>query len=235
MKPLLKMLFNPKGRTFFLSIVTALLAVLTFTLVCFYFGADNLGATVGKTTGTLVGTAIGSIDGLVNGSQEGEKAGLSAQDTTVNIQDSMGELGNLEVLVVGVTLRNVNRIGERYAKLSLINGDAVFSVDMTQAEINFSQDGKEMYIKIPEPKLALYLDQSGTQTLAEIQDPSFAVTAEDGLMSYLNSMAQTVQQAREMIVNYDSLMEQARESAQRQVQQLIETVCGNQYKVYTEF
>lgn len=226
-----------------ISLLMIALAVFSFVLMVFagyvHSRAGSVGTAAGSATGKVVGTAIGSFDGLFNGLREGEEAGaeagLSAEDSIVNIQDGMKEIGNLDVLAAGVTLRNINRIGEDYARLSLINGDAVFSIDMTQAEISFSQDGKEVYIVIPEPTLALYLDQSGTETLAEIQESSFSVTAEDGLIAYLNSMSQTADKAKEALANYDSLLAQARESAQRQVQQLAEMLCGNLYVVHARF
>lgn len=233
-------LLKGRGGTTLLMVFAASAAFALMLFAIYAHGqAGNIGATAGNAAGRLVGTAVGSADGLFNGLQEGGKAGteagLSAGDTQVDIQDSMKEIGNLEVLAAGVTLRNVNKIGEAYAGLSLVNGDAVFSVDMTQAEVSFSQDGKEVYLVIPEPTLALYLDQSGTKVLAEIQKFSLSVTAEDGLTAYLNSMSQTAGKAKEALANYDSLLAQAKESAQRQIQQLAETLCGNQYVVQTRF
>lgn len=239
MKWLSNLLKSKDGKTFLM--VTAASAAFVLMLIAIYAHGlvRNIGTTAGNVAGRLVGTAVGSADGLFNGWQKGEEAGaeagLSAEDTQVDIQDSMKKIGSLEVLAAGVTLRNVNEIGEAYAGLSLINGDAVFSVDMTQVEISFSQDGKEAYLVLPEPTLALYLDQSGTKALAEIQKFSLSVTAEDGLNAYLNSMSQTANKAKEALANYDSLLAQARESAQRQVQQLAEMLCGDQYVVQVKF
>lgn len=71
--------------------------------------------------------------------------------------------------------------------------------------------------------------------LAEIQNFSLRVDAEDGLREYLNSIAKITAEARESITNYDSLMEQAKESAQTQVRQLAETISGGKYAVRTRF
>lgn len=219
------------------------IAVISFLLMIaalyFHSRADDIGAFVGQMSGKTVGIAVGSADGLINGTREGGEAGaaagLSAEDTTVDIVKSMEGLGNLEVLVAGVTLKNINRAGKDYAQLTVINGDAVFSVDMTQAEISFNQDGTEVNIKLPQPEVALYLDQDSTQVLAEIQNFSLRVDAEDGLREYLNSIAKITAEARESITNYDSLIEQAKESAQTQVRQLAETISGGKYAVRTRF
>lgn len=239
MKRLVKLWKNRAGATLLLFLLALGALVVMTTAISFRVRAKSIGTSAGKTVGRAVGLAIGSADGLINGLREGGEAGaaagLSAADTTVSLQDSMRELGKLEVLAAGVTLRNINRIGGTYAGLSLMNGDAVFSVDMTQADISFSQDGKEAYIVIPKPELELYPDLNSSEMLFEIQKPSFQVSAEDGLISYLNSMAQTVGNAKETIANYDSLMEQAQESAQTQVKRLAETLCGGRYTVVTRF
>ena len=169
------------------------------------------------------------------GKEAGEQAGLSAEDTMVDIKGSMEALGKLEVLVAGVSLKNINKIGDSYTGLYLINGDAVFSVDLAEAEISFSQDGKDVYITIPEPDLEVYLDQNSTQKLAESQKFSFTVSAKDGLVNYLNSMTQTVEKVKETMVNYDSLFADAKESAKKQVQQLAGTICGDNYVVHVQF
>lgn len=229
---------NLKQTTMLFLLVAALLVV---TVVSGYLHhrATDIGTAVGQTNGKIVGTAIGSAKGITVGTQEGksagEKAGLDAEDTTVDIKGSMEALGKLEVLAAGVSLKNINKIGDTYTGLYLINGDAVFSVDLAEAEISFSQDGKDVYITIPEPDLEVYLDQNSTKKLAESQNFSFTVSAEDGLIAYLNSMTQTVEKVKETMVNYDSLFVDAKESAKKQVQQLATTICGDNYVVHIQF
>lgn len=229
---------NLKQTTILFLLVAALLVV---TVVSGYLHhrATDIGTTVGQTNGKIVGTAIGSAKGITVGTQEGknagEKAGLDAEDTTVDIKGSMEALGKLEVLAAGVSLKNINKIGDAYTGLYLINGDAVFSIDLAEAEISFSQDGKDVYITIPEPDLEVYLDQNSTKKLAESQKFSFTVSAEDGLIAYLNSMTQTVEKVKETMVNYDSLFVDAKESAKKQVQQFATTICGNNYVVHVQF
>lgn len=192
-----------------------------------------------QTNGRLVGLAIGSAKGVTVGTQEGKKAGeeagLSAEDTNVDIKGSMEAIGKLEVLVAGVSLKNINEIGDTYKGLYIINGDAVFSVNMSDAEISFSQDGKDVYITIPEPELEIYLDQNSTEKLAETQKFSMTVSAKDGLVAYLNSMTQTVEKVKETMVNYDSLFSDAKESSKKQVAQLATTICGDNYTVHVQF
>lgn len=229
---------NLKQTTLLFLLVAALLVVAVFTGYI-HNKANTIGTVVGQANGKMVGTAIGSAKGVTVGTQEGkeagEQAGLDAEDTVVDIKGSMEALGKLEVLVAGVSLKNINKIGDTYTGLYIINGDAVFSVDLAEAEISFSQDGKDVYITIPEPDLEVYLDQSSTQKLAESQNFSFTVNAKDGLINYLNSMTQTVEKVKETMVNYDTLFESAKESAKKQVQQLASTICGERYVVHVQF
>ncbi len=227
---------NMKQTTMLFLLVTVLLIATVFTGYV-HHRADEIGNAIGQTNGKIVGTAIGSARGVTVGAKEGkeagERAGLSAEDTTVDIKGSMEALGKLEVLVAGVSLKNINKIGESYTGLYLINGDAVFSVDL--AEASFSQDGKDVYITIPEPDLEVYLDQNSTQKLAELQKFSLTVSAKDGLVNYLNSMTQTAEKVKETIVNYDSLFADAKESAKKQVQQLVGTICEGNHVVHVQF
>lgn len=219
-----------------------LVAFLLIVTVCIGFvhgRAEKIGNAVGQTNGKIVGTAIGSARGVTVGAKEGndagEQAGLSAEDTKVDIKGSVEALGKLEVLVAGVRLKNINKIGDNYTGLYLINGDAVFSVDLAEAEVRLSQDGKEVYITIPEPDLEVYLDQNSTKKLTEIQKFSFTVSAKDGLVNYLNSMTQTIEKVKETMANYDSIFVDAKESAQKQVQLLAGIICGDKYVVHVQF
>lgn len=229
---------NLKQTTLLFLLVAALLVVTVFAGYLHHKSKD-IGNAVGQVNGKIVGTAIGSAKGVTIGVEEGKKAGesagLDAEDTVVDIKGSMESLGKLEVLVAGVSLKNINKIGDTYTGLYIINGDAVFSVDLEQAEISFSQDGTDVYITIPEPDLELYLDQNSTQKLAESQNFSWTVTAKDGLINYLNTMTQTVEKVKETMVNYDSLFADAKEAAKKQVKQLASTICGDNYIVHVQF
>ena len=79
------------------------------------------------------------------------------------------------------------------------------------------------------------LDQNSTQKLAETQNFDLSVNAEDGLNAYLNSMTQTVENVKETMSNYESLMKIAKESAKTQVEQLATTLCGESQIVHVEF
>ena len=218
------------------STLLLVLTVLLFSgaVAAFYIHgkAKGIGNRIGEFNGTVVGTAIGSLRGINTGVSEGAaagaEAGLSAEDTKADIKGTMENIGNLEVLVAGVTLKNINQIGDTYKGLYVINGDAVFTVDLNKAELSYSDDQKQVYIHIPTPEIEIYLDQGSTKKLAEVQKFSFTVNAEDGLNAYLNSINQTVNSVRDNLGNYDSLVKKAEEAAINQVKMLAETICGGE-------
>ena len=205
-----------------------------------YFQLRQTGSAIGQTTGKFVGLAIGSADGIFNGAKEGKAAGeeaaLSASDTSVDIVGSLQAVGTLEVLTADVTMKNFNKTGKSFIRLDIIGGDAVFTVDLSQAEIVVDKSGKSVSVTIPEPNLSLYIDQSSSKKLAEIQRVSFAVDSEDGVNSYLNSMAQKTDQAEEAIGNYEDLLADARGSAEEQIKMIVNTLSGGRYTaVHVQF
>lgn len=234
----MKKLKNMKQSTLLLLMVAILLVAAVFTGYT-HHRAGDMGTAIGKKNGEIVGTAIGSAKGITEGTQKGREdgaqEGLKAEDTIAEIKGAMEDMGKLEVLVAGVTLKNINRIGTAYAGLFLINGDAVFTVDMAAAEINRSQDGAELSIKVPRPELNVYLDMDSTQKLAEVQKFSLTVDAQDGLTAYLNSMTQTVKKVKDTMANYDSLCLEAENSANAQIRQLVKRICGNDTLVQVQF
>jgi hypothetical protein len=214
----------------------AFLISVLFLVGAFYFHqrADSIGSAVGNAQGKLVGTALGSFKGITEGIEAGASAGaatgLSAEDTVItSIQGTLNDIGNLEVLEAGVTLNVANRLGTAYASLSLISGNAVFSINLKDVHINI--DGNVLSITLPEPNLEVNLDQSKFNTLAEVQHFDLATNSEDGLNNYLNSMKKVESNAKDAIANYDSLMDIAKQSAKKQVAELANAICGGQYTI----
>ena len=220
-----------------------ILAILFFVGMCFtvvvHHRAKTVGNEIGSATGTLVGKAVGSARGLTrgieNGTEAGTNAGLSADDTTADIKGAFESVGKLEVLVAGVTLKNMHEVGTAYSGLYVINGDAVFTVDLNQAEFFYSPDGTKIRMVIPAPELEIYINQNSTKKLAETQKFSWTATAEDGLQAYLNSMVKTQEKVESAITNYDSLVSMAKQSAREQILLLADAVCGEGVTIEVDF
>jgi hypothetical protein len=231
---------NKQKRVFaIMLIILIFLLIVTGLLVYTNSIAEQKGNNIGETKGQIVGVAVGSVKGITEGIEAGKEAGeadgLSAEDTKADIKGTMESVGKLEVLVAGVTLKNMNQIGETYKNLSIVNADAVFTVDLGAAEISYSSSGQDIYISIDEPELDLYVDLNSSETLLEVQKFSRTVSAEDGINDYLNSIKQTVSKVKETMTNYDTLMATAESTAKEQVHQLASTVCGNGTTVHVQF
>ena len=221
--------------------IGCVLAVFVLAIAVYYnMNASSFGNRLGMETGSLVGRAIGSWEGITKGREEGTEAGkafgLSAEDTRAEIVDEIKKISNLEVLVASVKITDFHSIGDKvdYAALYLIKGEVVFSVDLSQATIDVSEDGYN--ICLPKPHGELYIDQGQVDKLAEYQKHYFSGSAESGYDAYLNTMAKLQETSVETLDNYDSLIEVAKESAESQVKQLVlSLIMNNQPVVNVEF
>lgn len=215
----------------FLFIVLGLMIFAMLYIIYLRVMAIEVGKNTGTEAGYLVGRALGSWEGMtqgrIEGLEAGKAAGLSAEDTVVNVETKMQQMNNLEVLVASVKMSDIHIIGEKtdYAALYLANGNIVFSVDMSKAVVTYS--GNEMKITLPEPKAALYIDQSSVEKVAEYQKHYFSGSAEDGFDAYLNSMQKISEASAETISNYDELIISAKESAEKQVKMLAQSASVN--------
>ena len=80
-----------------------------------FLSARSAGEEIGGTTGAAVGKAVGSFEGIILGLSEGgsagTKEGLSADDTTVMLQE-IRNTGRLQVLVADINLDIFHMIGK---------------------------------------------------------------------------------------------------------------------------
>lgn len=220
-----------------MSVVCALLVCVCAFFIQFRINAENIGSDIGNNLGTLTGKAVGSLEGMAIGSSEGWEAGkaegLSAEDTTVKVADTIRETARLEVLVASVKLSDIHSVGDDYKALYMLKGNAVFSVDISNAVIDERADG--LYITIPQPEMEPIIDQSRIKKEAAYQKHYWAGSAEQGLDAYLSSMTKIVQRSESALSNYDSLVLAAKNSAVKQVAQLANSVATSRRNVYVSF
>ena len=230
--------FTLKRIGLFILIAAALIVAYIFLVRPLVKNSKAIGEKIGEESGKLTGMAIGSYKGITEGLDQGYDAGkeegLSAEDTMAKMAETIENMGRLEVLVAGVRLQNCHSIGDDYAALYILKGDAVFTVDLTEAVISYSADGADLVILLPQPEMELYIDDSQTELLAEYQKTPFSGKAEDGFTAYLNSMSQTVEEIKDTMVDYENLLAQARDSAVTQVSMLAEAA-GSGRKISVEF
>lgn len=220
-------------------VFAGLLLVFTALAVFSRINAESLGSWFGRTSGQAVGNLTGSYRGVTEGIEEGAvagtKDGLSAKDTTIDVKSGIQEIGKLEVLAAGVRVNVESRLGEAYKSLKIVDGDAVFTIDLQDTEIAMSQSGDEMFVVIPEPTCEVYLDINSTQDLAKIQKFNLTVGAEDGATAYLNTLGQIGSNINEVIEGYDSIFEEAKNTGREQVKQLAETLCFGKYDINVQY
>lgn len=188
--------------------------------------------------GTSAGLAIGSWKGATSipeGIQSGTEAGLSAKDTTARIENEMTVSGNLQVLLVDLQLTDLYQQGNDYAALLSIRGEGVFSVDLTQSRVVYSEAQNQITITIPSPTFKHDLYDSSLETIAEYKRSVFNGSTANGYHGYLNSRAQIDSQIQDKLPGYSEMVKQANTSALTQVELLAKSVCGSTASVTVQF
>jgi len=232
MKKLLKKI--PKSGTYIIPCV--FIACVLIYVIILRVNAESMGTTFGQSTGSQVGKFVGSFEALTDYREayaEGKEQGLSAEDATAEVANKIKEVERLEVLVASVKLNDIHTVGDDYAALYLLKGDAVFAVDLSKAEITEESDG--LHISLPQLEMDLIVDQSKIEKVAEYQKLLFNGSSEAGFDAYLNSMAKIVEESEETLVNYDSLKKTAEETAINQVEQLANSVAVEKRDVIVTF
>lgn len=226
--------------TFYMALLIILLSVVVVLTFFLHSRAATVGTNAGKVSGNLVGTAIGSAkgitEGVAKGAEDGANAGLSAEDIEVDIKGAIELSGKLEVLTASVSLKDMLQLGDgTYSALYIFYGDAIFTTDLDQAEINFNQDNTSVCVKIPVPVMTVSLDETQSNKLKEDMKFSLRTNSEDGYESYINTRKKISENISQKVANYDSLLQAAKESAIKQVDQLVSTLCGSDCKIEVQF
>lgn len=204
--------------------------------ISFLAKSRSTGETIGKKTGTIVGKASGSYDGWNEGYEKGKEEGLSAKDTTVTVQTTLSETGTLRVLSAKVLVNNAHEVGaidkdsfvssliggKKYSAIYSYEGQVDFLIDLSKATIT-SGDGKTI-IELPEPQASLIIDERTAELIGDNQKPWLNGSDHDGIVAYNNSVAAIKKQTAESLANYNSLLQRAKASAQRQVEDLVKAV-----------
>lgn len=191
---------------------------------------------IGMAAGTATGSFRGVTQGIAAGAEAGKEAGLSAEDTTVKIGNKMTETGNLQVMLVDLLLTDLYQQGPennpQYAALLDIKGEGVFSVDLTQSKITYSETEEQITITIPEPVFTPYLDDNTVEILAEYKPRFLDGSTINGYQGYLNSNDQLKRKAQEEML---TMIEPAKISAKEQVELLAKSICGRTVSIKVNF
>lgn len=218
-----------------------ILTILAVVVAALFFIVPMITSAMGSSTGIAVGTATGTADAFARAQDTvnvAKRDALSAEDTKVQLGNAVTRAGKLDVLTAGVSIENLTEIGDKYKGLFLVKGNAVFSVDLTNAIVSLEEtEGGEqvLTVTLPEPTCEIYLDEDKTKTIADEQGFEWQSGAKEAIEGYLNSMANIQEKAEESIVGYDELMNSAREAAITRVEDLSTMVCGDNYQVVVQF
>lgn len=223
--------------------ITSIPMILCVILICalvflvnYRINAESTGNMVGEGTGTLVGRAIGSLEGLtvgqIDGYNAGKEEGKSAKDTTADLSGKIQEVEKLQVLVASGTYSDILTVGEDYAALLSQEYNAVFTVDLSTAEIELREDG--LHILLNQPSVE-FIPVGDIVKENEYQKNGFTGSTEDGYDALNNSANQMKIKATEKLAGDASMMAAARASAETQLIGLVNAVSLSKPKVFVEW
>lgn len=174
------------------------------------------------------------FDAIVKGYNAGKKEGLSAKDTELQMKNTVDEIGKLEVLVANVKIPEYHSVGQKYAAMYLFRGSAVFTVDLTKA--NIIVNSADIQVLLPKPECELRIDHKETERIKSTSALFFNGSAEDGLETYLHKILNEVKQnSTKTISNYLELSEMAKQNAKLQLEEIIENICGDGTEITFRF
>lgn len=229
---------NP-DRTIVAGLATAIVVavILVFSLPMLK-KAETVGGDLGKKAGAAAGyvSGVASAD-TAKAEEEGKQEALTNPETDIRTIGGMKlqETGKLDVLVAGIKLDNFHGVENKYAALYLIKADAIFSVDLSMADVKWGEDGSWAKIIVPQPEVTVYFDESETEKIAEWQKNFFSGSADDGFQAYLSTMEEIEAAAPEDLVRKDTWMKSAREAAEQQIKLLAGSIYGADVAVTVEF
>jgi hypothetical protein len=222
------------GGTIIIILINVVAVLFLFMIILpLNRSANEIGEGTGLMAGKLVGATVGSLDGITkynNALEDGKKEGLSAKDTQVEMQNTMSEVNNLEVLVANVKISNYHEISDKYSALYLLKAEAIFTVDLSGCIIDVGDDNM-IVITVPQPKVEVNIDENAIDKAVELQKKLFNGSAEDGFDAYINSMANLEEETLQGLRNDSNMMENARKSAEEQISELASGICVNGEKV----
>lgn len=149
--------------------------------------------------------------------------------------DSVKEIGNLEVLSASVNLGITETFDNDKAAFQFKKeGTAVYSVNLEKIEISIDPEKKRLYASIPIDAISvtLYVDESSAEKVAEYQERGWTGNAETGYRKHLEMTTDGYEKMMQSLQNSSSLKTTAIESAEDQIQMLIEgSLIDNEYEV----
>lgn len=180
-----------------------------------------------------VGICIGRYDNLKNND-------TSAITTSVT---EIRQIGKLEVMTASVQVNRQIFISKKdnvqYASLYTVPGTAVYTVDLSNLEIDCvgsPENGDcKLLVGIPALESTLMVREDELEKLDEYQKGTFTGSAKDGYEKYLTITKESVEAVEKEISNADGLLSMAKESAKTQIQMLIDSLSIEQCETVLYF
>ena len=150
---------------------------------------------------------------------------------TVTVEETFKNVGKLEVLTAEVKTYYEHEKGN-YAALYILNGDGVFTVDLSKAQ--FEIDENIVNIKLPRPALDIRFKDL-PKKIAEYEGFDFLVSSDDAYKGYTAAQTELIKNIKDKMVNYHMLLESAENSAKKSMKLLVQSIKGNDVEITIDF
>ena len=249
MEKIINKIVLPKKIPFSSIVVVIFVALISF--ICF-FELPTI-VTVSSASNKLV-DEIGKAVGLAKGSTSAlSKAHERIQeliddktdnpDVVVDLVADIQSIGLLEVLSADLRIGDVYTVGGKdtnnddkvddfsscsYASLYVWDTKGVFTVDLSNVKASVS--GNNISVTLDTPKLSLRFSDEGK--IQKFEYTGISLTQPDKTYKgFLNSQKEAISKARDNIADYPSLIDQAKESAEKTIKSLIKAMRGDSYNI----
>ena len=250
---LIKILKKIPWQAYFI-VVFIIVFCLTVSMISFRARAKNMGNTLGEQTGTAVGRAMGSWSGMTKGWPKGIADAIvdenTIPDAKAEITGRFQEVGKLEVLAASGTYTHAIKVGKDEEVIDdedVIKGDvadvyfaqllsqeysAVWTVDLNSVSVE-EVDGV-LKIEVDQPKVEFNTDGS-PDIIGEFEKYKNWGKSKQGAIVCVNAFNNLIEQAEEEFENDQNMMDSAKESAKKQIEQLVENVSISKPRTIIDF
>ena len=166
----------------------------------------------------------------------------SIRKNTLNIESTISTFpkeGKLEVLSVSLEVNTSILKGETddadyyYLYSTPVNG--VYSIDLSEVEIDFIEGSNRVIIGIPTPEFTPYVNEEKGEKVFEDQKSLFSGSAQSGYQTFLEARSSSFDEMVKSMEDNQEFISMAKESAKNQITILASSMIPREYTINTYY
>ncbi len=231
----MKKIIKDKKAVIFFTIFLLIVIILFTSFV--KSTVSKIGGTIGENIGNIVGAA----KGIKEGTEEGKQQALEDPKTEINIATEIQKIGYLQVLEMDIQIADVYYIGGsedeyndgdysnvKYAEYYTEDGEVIFKIDLSSAEIVEKQEQQIIEVNIKKDvEISIIPNTNTLKRVDKFQEHNFTGSTAKGERAFRNSYNKVVNKTKEELSKNEQIMNEARQSAKAQINNLIKAIKGS--------